>query len=102
MFLDPLAADTVFKSTLNITLIPLSIQREASKSFSTVLGLLRATPKTPEAVFCKRLLSRLNRLKQTHNRYHHMVMLIVSLHSCHGLQCDTNIYVLSNLVHLFS
>ncbi|KAK4266463.1 hypothetical protein QN277_027380 [Acacia crassicarpa] len=72
MFLDPLAAKTVFESGVNITLIPLGIQREASSSFSTMLRWLRATEETPEAVFAKRLLSRLYRLKQTHQRYQHM------------------------------
>ena len=72
MFLDPLAAKTVFESEVNITLIPLNTQRQVS-SFSTIIGELRRTPRTPEAVFSERLLSRLYRLKQTHNRYQHMV-----------------------------
>ncbi|XP_028759893.1 uncharacterized protein LOC114718657 [Neltuma alba] len=72
MFLDPLAAKTVFESGVNITLIPLDIQREASSSFSTMLRWLRATEKTSEAVFSMRLFSRLYRLKQTHYRYQHM------------------------------
>ncbi|XP_057430977.1 nucleoside hydrolase 3-like isoform X2 [Lotus japonicus] len=71
MFLDPLAAKTVFQSELNITLIPLSIQRKAS-SFSSILSLFLGIEKTPEAVFAKRLLSRLYRLKQIHHRYQHM------------------------------
>ncbi|XP_061367961.1 nucleoside hydrolase 3-like [Gastrolobium bilobum] len=71
IFLDPLAAKTVFESKVNITLIPLSAQRRVS-SFSTIIGWLHGTPKTPEAVFSKRLLSRLYRLKQIHNRYQHM------------------------------
>ncbi|KAG5023924.1 hypothetical protein JHK82_019817 [Glycine max] len=71
MFLDPLAAKTVFESEVNITLIPLNTQRQVS-SFSTIIGELRRTPRTPEAVFSERLLSRLYRLKQTHNRYQHM------------------------------
>ncbi|CAL0330685.1 unnamed protein product [Lupinus luteus] len=71
MFLDPLAAKTVFESKLNITLIPLTIQRRVS-SFSTIIDRLYATRKTPEAVFSKRLLSRLYRLKQVHHRYQHM------------------------------
>lgn len=73
MFLDPLAAKRVFESGVNITLIPLGIQREGSSSFSTMLRWLRATEETPEAVFAKRLLSRLYRLKQSHQRYQHMV-----------------------------
>ncbi|KAL2339099.1 hypothetical protein Fmac_013545 [Flemingia macrophylla] len=71
MFLDPLAAKTVFESKVNITLIPLSTQRRVS-SFPSIIGELRRTPRTPEAVFSKRLLSTLYRLKQTHYRYPHM------------------------------
>ncbi|KAG4929288.1 hypothetical protein AAZX31_17G020700 [Glycine max] len=71
MFLDPLAAKIVFESEVNITLIPLNTQRRV-RSFSTIIGELRRTPRTPEAVFSERLLSRLYRLKQTHNRYQHM------------------------------
>ncbi|OIW00042.1 hypothetical protein TanjilG_26379 [Lupinus angustifolius] len=71
MFLDPLAAKSVLESELNITLIPLSIQRRVS-SFSTFIGRLRRTRKTPEAVFSKHLLSRLYRLKGIHHRYQHM------------------------------
>ncbi|KAK2411948.1 inosine-uridine preferring nucleoside hydrolase family protein [Trifolium repens] len=71
MFLDPLAAKTVFESDVNITLIPLSTQRRVS-SFATVIGTLLKTRKTPEVLFSKRLLSSLHRLKQIHNRYHHM------------------------------
>jgi inosine-uridine nucleoside N-ribohydrolase len=72
MFLDPLAAKTVFESEVNIILIPLSTQHRVS-SFATVIGRLNGTRKTPEVVFSKRLLSSLHRLKQIHNRYHHMV-----------------------------
>ncbi|KAJ1428824.1 Ribonucleoside hydrolase-like [Sesbania bispinosa] len=71
MFLDPFAAKTVFQSEVNITLIPLSIQHKAS-SFSNILCWLHKIKKTPEAVFTKRLLSRLYRLKQIHHRYQHM------------------------------
>ncbi|CAL0325826.1 unnamed protein product [Lupinus luteus] len=71
MFLDPLAAKSVLESELNITLIPLSIQRRVS-SFSTLKGRLRRTRKTPEAVFSKHLLSRLHHLKGIHHRYQHM------------------------------
>lgn len=72
MFLDPLAAKKVFQSEVNITLIPLNIQRKAS-SFSSSLCWLCRIEKTPEAVFSKRLLSRLHHLKQNHYRYKHMV-----------------------------
>ncbi|XP_016646862.1 PREDICTED: uncharacterized protein LOC103322899 isoform X2 [Prunus mume] len=71
MFLDPLAANTVFGSSLNITLIPLSIQQKVS-SFSKILEGLRWRKKTPEAHFARRVLSRLYRLQQLHHRYHHM------------------------------
>ncbi|XP_009369077.2 uncharacterized protein LOC103958535 [Pyrus x bretschneideri] len=71
IFLDPLAAKTVFESSLNITLIPLGIQREVS-SFSKILERMRWKKKTPEANFTRRLLSRLYRLQQLHHRYHHM------------------------------
>ncbi|KAL1358402.1 nucleoside hydrolase 3 isoform X2 [Arachis hypogaea] len=71
MFLDPLAAKTVFESQVNITLIPLSVQQSAT-SFSTILSRFHCKQKTPEAVFSKRLLSRLHYLKQIHHRYQHM------------------------------
>jgi len=72
MFLDPLAAKTVFESQVNVTLIPLNTQRRVS-SFSDIIGKLRGTSRTPEAVFSERLLSRLLRLKQSHSIYDHMV-----------------------------
>ncbi|KAI3469469.1 hypothetical protein Pfo_026132 [Paulownia fortunei] len=71
MFLDPLAAKTVFGSRYNITLIPLNVQRRVSQ-FNKVLESLYLTKKTPEALFARRLLSRLHRLKGTHPRYQHM------------------------------
>ncbi|CAJ1941130.1 unnamed protein product [Sphenostylis stenocarpa] len=71
MFLDPLAAKTVFESEVNITLIPLSTQRRLI-SFSAIIGELRRTPRTPEAVFSEKLLSRLYRLKQSQSIYQHM------------------------------
>ncbi|XP_050372913.1 nucleoside hydrolase 3 isoform X2 [Argentina anserina] len=72
MFLDPLAAKTVFDSSLNITLIPLGIQQRVG-SFPKFLEGLRSTKrKTPEALFARRLLSRLYRLQQLHRSYHHM------------------------------
>lgn len=73
MFLDPLAAKTVFESSLDITLIPLGVQRRVS-CFPKILKRLRSkTNTTPEALFVQRLLSRLYRLKKTHYRYHHLV-----------------------------
>ncbi|KAL2464091.1 inosine-uridine preferring nucleoside hydrolase family protein [Forsythia ovata] len=71
MFLDPLAAKMVFDSGLNITLIPLGIQRKVSR-FRKILERLYSTKKTPEALFSMQLLSRLHWLKQTHPRYRHM------------------------------
>ncbi|CAN0856072.1 Nucleoside hydrolase 3 [Linum grandiflorum] len=72
MFLDPLAAETVFESSLKITLIPLEAQRKVS-SFAQVKQMLKWTSnKTPEAFFSHRLVSMLNRLKQIHPRYQHM------------------------------
>ena len=74
MFLDPLAAKVVFESALDITLIPLGIQRSVA-SFSKILESLRTTKRTPEAVFTRRLLSRLYGLQNVHTRYQHMVKL---------------------------
>ncbi|KAM1442846.1 hypothetical protein ACFXTI_010262 [Malus domestica] len=71
MFLDPLAAKAVFDSKLNITLIPLGIQKQVS-SFQNILDKLKLTDSTPEAVFAQHLLSRLWKLKQKHHRYLHM------------------------------
>ncbi|KAL5983992.1 Nucleoside hydrolase 3 [Asimina triloba] len=71
MFLDPLAAKTVLESELNITLIPLSTQRTVT-TFSMVLNRLKRANKTPESSFAYRLLSRLYRLHQKHQRYRHM------------------------------
>jgi inosine-uridine nucleoside N-ribohydrolase len=77
MFLDPLAAKTVFESSLDITLIPLGVQRRVS-SFPKILRSLRSkTKRTPEELFVRRLLSRLYRLKETHHRYHHMVRILI-------------------------
>lgn len=76
MFLDPLAAKTVFNSDVNVTLIPLGVQRRIS-SFSDVLKALDKTERTPEALFVSRLLSRLGRLKKNHNRYKHMVKVLI-------------------------
>ncbi|XP_062176497.1 nucleoside hydrolase 3-like isoform X2 [Alnus glutinosa] len=71
MFLDPLAAKTVFDSELDITLIPLGIQRRVG-SFPRILERLQEIKTTPEAKFTHRLLSRLHRLQQMHIRYKHM------------------------------
>ncbi|XP_027119895.1 nucleoside hydrolase 3-like [Coffea arabica] len=71
MYLDPLAARRVFDSELNITLIPLGVQRRVS-TFQKVLQRLYLTKKTPEALFARNLLSKLHDLKQAHPRYQHM------------------------------
>ncbi|KAL7178031.1 hypothetical protein ACSBR2_031232 [Camellia fascicularis] len=71
IFLDPFAAKTVFDSGLDITLIPLGIQRKVS-AFPKILDKLHLTKKTPEAMFARRLLSRLHRLQQKNHRYQHM------------------------------
>lgn len=80
MFLDPLAAKTVFNSTLNITLIPLDIQRKVT-SFSEILRRLGMNNHTHEARFSHCLLSKLNYLRQGNHRYQHMVASIPSLDS---------------------
>ncbi|KAL4642714.1 hypothetical protein ACB092_02G040900 [Castanea dentata] len=71
MFLDPLAAKTVFDSNLNITLIPLGIQRRVG-SLPRILQRLQETKRTPEAKFASRLLSMLYGLQQSHISYHHV------------------------------
>ncbi|PSS33926.1 Pyrimidine-specific ribonucleoside hydrolase [Actinidia chinensis var. chinensis] len=71
MFLDPLAAKTVFDSGLDITLVPLGIQRKVS-AFPKILEKLHWTKKTPEALFTRHLLSRLHSLQRKHHRYQHM------------------------------
>ncbi|XP_057771880.1 nucleoside hydrolase 3-like [Salvia miltiorrhiza] len=75
MFLDPLAAKTVFESRHNITLIPLHVQRRVSR-LDEALERLHATGKTPEALFTTRLLSRMVRLRRTHDRYQHVEMFL--------------------------
>ncbi|GLT42030.1 hypothetical protein SLA2020_160540 [Shorea laevis] len=70
MFLDPLAAKTVFNSGLNITLIPLSTQRKLS-SFPKILERLQQTRESPESQFVNSLLSRLHWLQQAHQIYQH-------------------------------
>ncbi|KAG8499641.1 hypothetical protein CXB51_006090 [Gossypium anomalum] len=69
LFLDPIAAKTVFESGLNITLIPLGTQRKVSRFVKTIKRL--QLTRTPEARFVKSLLSRLYTLKQAHHRYRH-------------------------------
>lgn len=78
MFLDPLAAKAVFDSTLNITLIPLRIQKQVGSSQNILntlqLQLTDSHRRTPEAVFSHNLISKLWQLKQNHHSYHHMAI----------------------------
>ncbi|CAA0807111.1 inosine-uridine preferring nucleoside hydrolase family protein [Striga hermonthica] len=71
MFLDPLAAKTVFSSGHNVTLIPLNVQRKVC-GFRKALASLYRVNKTPEALFARRLLSTLHQLKEAHRSYQHM------------------------------
>lgn len=75
MFLDPLASKIVLASKCNITLIPLNVQRRVSQFSKALESLYYLKKKTPEALFAKRLLSRLHRLKRAHPRYQHVVWL---------------------------
>ncbi|KAL6581838.1 hypothetical protein OROMI_005852 [Orobanche minor] len=75
MFLDPLAAKTVFDSGYHITLIPLSVQRTV-RDFGRVLQSLR-TKKTPEALLAGRLLSILQSLKPIYHTYYGHVDLFL-------------------------
>lgn len=79
MFLDPLAAETVLSSDLNITLIPLGIQQKVS-AFPEILETLNLARRTPEAIFARRLLSRLHNLQKTHPKYQHMVRNLISIY----------------------
>ncbi|KAL9410422.1 hypothetical protein AB3S75_044227 [Citrus x aurantiifolia] len=90
MFLDPLAAKTVFESPLNITLIPLGVQRKVS-SFPKILRRLCLKNKTPEAQFAQRLLSRLYHLQQTHYRYHHMEIFLGEILGAVALAGDNSL-----------
>ncbi|PKA60895.1 Uridine nucleosidase 1 [Apostasia shenzhenica] len=71
MYLDPLAARTVFESDLEITIIPLHAQRQVC-SFPEIIRRLQLSQKTPELEFSLRLLSLLHKLRQKHQIYHHM------------------------------
>ncbi|PWA78875.1 inosine/uridine-preferring nucleoside hydrolase domain-containing protein [Artemisia annua] len=75
MFLDSLAAKTVFDSSLTITLIPLSMQRKVY-AFPEIIQRLQQKNMTAEAIFTRRLLIRLNRLQQNHLIYQHMNMFL--------------------------
>ncbi|KVH91352.1 Inosine/uridine-preferring nucleoside hydrolase [Cynara cardunculus var. scolymus] len=69
MFLDPLAAKTVFESSLDITLVPLRMQRKLY-AFPEIIERLKQK-NTSEALFTRRLLTKLDRLQQKHYRYRH-------------------------------
>ncbi|KAL8209918.1 hypothetical protein R6Q57_006650 [Mikania cordata] len=71
MFLDPFAAKVVFESTLDVTLIPLSMQQMVSL-FPEIINKLDFKNKTPEASFSQRLLNRMYQLQQRNDRYQHM------------------------------
>ncbi|KAK9093094.1 hypothetical protein Syun_028005 [Stephania yunnanensis] len=94
MFLNPLAAKTVLDSKLNITLIPLAVQRQVS-SFSWTIKQLQLKRKTTEAVFARRLLSWLYHLKQKHHRYQHTVFYFQNF-----LLCPISSSLLSSLASI--
>lgn len=71
MFLDPLAAQTVLESSLDVTLIPLKARRKVTPA---ILGNLELSYKTPELIFAHQLLSLLHRLQKNHRQYGHMVI----------------------------
>ncbi|KAI3979947.1 hypothetical protein MKX01_042601 [Papaver californicum] len=90
MFLDPMAAKIVLESELDVTLIPLNVQRQVS-SFPEILKRLQLKKETPEAVFTYRLLSRLYRLQQKHHRYHHMDTFLGEILGAVILACDQHL-----------
>ncbi|XP_004296774.1 PREDICTED: uncharacterized protein LOC101313205 isoform X1 [Fragaria vesca subsp. vesca] len=100
MFLDPLAAKTVFDSSLNITLIPLGIQQRVG-SFPKILKRLRNAKKTtPEALFARRLMSRLYRLQQLHHSYHHMETFLGEVLGAVLLDSDSHLSQSFKLKHI--
>jgi len=76
MFLDPYAAKQVIAATINITLIPLNVQRKAS-SFEKLIKELEMSKETPEAVFVHRLLSTMGHLYRSQHMYKHLVCIMV-------------------------
>ncbi|CAN6355213.1 unnamed protein product [Urochloa humidicola] len=72
MFLDPLAAKTVLESNLNITLIPLSVQRKVASFEGILAALEQRTKHTPESRFVHGLISLLQELQRKQKLYHHM------------------------------
>ncbi|KAH9320521.1 hypothetical protein KI387_015160, partial [Taxus chinensis] len=75
MFLDPLAAKKVIAAKLNMTLIPVNIQRKASL-LPQLLRELNMPRKTPEAMFVQRLLSIMEHLRETKHVYNHLDMFL--------------------------
>ncbi|KAI7728468.1 hypothetical protein M8C21_016653, partial [Ambrosia artemisiifolia] len=75
MFLDPLSAKIVFNSSLEITLIPLHMQRYVY-AFPEIIKRLQVKTMTPEASFIRRLLTRLHRLQQNHHMYRNVDMFL--------------------------
>ncbi|PWA63712.1 inosine/uridine-preferring nucleoside hydrolase domain-containing protein [Artemisia annua] len=71
MFLDPLAAKTIFESSLDITLIPLPMQRKVTV-IPKIINRLQTKNMTPKAIFTQRLLMRLYRLQQKSHLYRHV------------------------------
>ncbi|MFS7928281.1 putative inosine/uridine-preferring nucleoside hydrolase domain, ribonucleoside hydrolase [Helianthus anomalus] len=75
MFLDPLSAKTVFDSSLEITVIPLHMQRKVY-AFPEMIKRLQSNSTTPETSFTRRLLTRLHHLHQKHQLYRHVDMFL--------------------------
>jgi inosine-uridine nucleoside N-ribohydrolase len=73
MFLDPLAAKTVLESRLDITLIPLNVQRKVASFEDVPPALEQRTQHTPESRFVRCLISLLQELQRKQKLYHHMV-----------------------------
>lgn len=75
IFLDPYAAKQVIATKLNITLIPLNVQRKAS-SFEKLIKGLEMSKETPEAVFIHRLLTTMEHLYCSQHVYNHLDMFL--------------------------
>ena len=73
MFLDPLAAKTILESSLNITLIPLTVQRKVASFEGILAALEQHTQHTPESRFVHGLISLLQKLQRKQKLYDHMV-----------------------------
>ncbi|KAG2619369.1 hypothetical protein PVAP13_3NG141410 [Panicum virgatum] len=73
MFLDPLAAKTILESSLNITLIPLTVQRKVASFEGILAALEQHTQHTPESKFVRGLISLLQKLQRKQKLYDHMV-----------------------------